>query len=201
MKVILNHDVPNLGEIGDVKDVASGYARNYLLPRGLVYVYTPKSMQLFEKRKAEIEELKSKKRLASADVKTRIESCEMTLEMTAGKNGRLFGAVSNAMIAEELQKLGIQIDKKKIELPGRIIKSIGNYKVVIKLYEKNEAILQLSIKGKEEIKQTPVTEQPKRKRFGPKQEAEKQAEVQEENPKGEIRKSENEEIPAEESTT
>ena len=59
MKVILNSDVPNLGELGDVKDVAAGYARNFLLPRGLVYPYNPVTVALFEKRKAEIEDRKS----------------------------------------------------------------------------------------------------------------------------------------------
>jgi ribosomal protein L9 len=93
MKVILNHDVPNLGELGDVKDVAAGYARNFLLPRGLVYPYSPCNGAMFAKRKAEIEVRKAEKRASSQDLKTRLEAEELDLDMPAGQNGKLFGAV------------------------------------------------------------------------------------------------------------
>jgi len=165
MKVILNNDVPNLGELGDVKDVATGYARNFLLPRGLVYPYTPAAVALFEKR------------ASSADLKTRLEAEELALDMPAGQNGKLFGAVSNASIADELLKKGIQIDRKKIEVPGRVIKSVGNYRVVVRLYEKDEATVLVAIKGHvEKAKQAPAPEQPKRHRR--EEQVEAQAEVQ-----------------------
>ena len=77
MKVILNNDVPDLGELGDVKDVAAGYARNFLLPRGLVYPYSPAAIALFAKRKAEIDARKSEKRASSADLKTRLEADDL----------------------------------------------------------------------------------------------------------------------------
>ena len=157
MKVILNHDVPNLGELGDVKDVAAGYARNFLLPRGLVYPYSPATVAMFAKRKAEIEVRKAEKRASSQDLKTRLEAEEMTLDMPAGQNGKLFGAVSNATIADELLKAGISIDRKKIDVPGRVIKSVGNYKITIRLYEKEEATVKIVIKGHvERPKNVPV---------------------------------------------
>ncbi len=165
MKVILNSDVPNLGELGDVKDVAAGYARNFLLPRGLVYPYSPATVAMFEKRKAEIEKRKADKRASSADLKTRLEAEELVLDMPAGQNGKLFGAVSNATIADELLKKGISVDRKKIEVPGRVVKSVGNYKVAIRLYEKEEAILHVTIKGHvEKAKQAAPAEQPRRRR-------------------------------------
>lgn len=165
MKVILNNDVPNLGELGDVKDVAAGYARNYLLPRGLVYPYSPAAIALFEKRKTEIENRKSEKRASSTDLKTRLEAEELTLDMPAGQNGKLFGAVSNATVADELLKKGIQIDRKKIEVPGRVIKNVGNYKVAVRLYEKDEATVRVVIKGHaEKAKSAPAPEQPRRHR-------------------------------------
>lgn len=150
MKVILNHDVPGLGELGDVKDVAAGYARNYLLPRGLVLAYSGSTIALFEKRRAEIEARKAEKRKASADIKTRLEAEEIVLDMPAGHNGKLYGAVTNASIADELHKKGYDIDRKKIEVPGRVIKSVGNYKIQIRLYEKDEAVLRVAVKGHEE---------------------------------------------------
>lgn len=165
MKVILNSDVPNLGELGDVKDVAAGYARNFLLPRGLVYPYNPVTVALFEKRKAEIEALRAAKRSSSADLKTRLEAEELVFDMPAGQNGKLFGAVSNATIADELLKKDIHVDRKKIEVPGRVIKSVGNYKAVVHLYEKEEAIVKLVVKGHvEKARQPAAPEQHRRRR-------------------------------------
>ncbi len=178
MKVILNHDVPNLGELGDVKDVAAGFARNYLLPRGLAFPYSPSVVNMFEKRKSEIEARKAEKRNASMDMKTRLEAEDLVLDMPAGQNGKLFGGVSNATIADELLKKGIQIDRKHIEVPGRVVKSVGNYKVTVRLYEKNEATLRVSVKGHVEKKaEAPKAEPaPRRRRHEEEQVQERQQE-------------------------
>jgi large subunit ribosomal protein L9 len=149
MKVILNQDVPNLGELGDVKDVAAGYARNFLFPRNFALAFTPKAVALFEKRAAEIEALKAAKRLSSTSLKEKIEADEIVIAVTAGQNGKLYGAVTNATIYDELLKKGIEIDRKKIEVPGRSLKSVGTYKVLIHLYEKEEATLRVQIQGVE----------------------------------------------------
>lgn len=147
MKIILNKDVPNLGEIGDVKVVAPGYARNFLLPRDMAVAYNPRTVAMFEKRKAEIEGLKADKRQSSASLKDKLEAEELAVAMPAGANGKLYGAVTNATVADELLKKGIEVDRKKIEVPGRSIKNTGVYKVVIHLYEKEEAHLKLEITG------------------------------------------------------
>ena len=147
MRVILNQDVPNLGELGDVKDVAPGYARNFLFPRSLAFAHNSKSLALFEKRRAEIEALKASKRSASASLKEKIEAEEIVLVLPAGANGKLYGAVTGHNVADELLKKGIEIDRKRIEVPGRSIKSVGNYKVAIRLYEKDEASLEIVIQG------------------------------------------------------
>lgn len=147
MKIILNQDVPNLGEIGDVKEVAPGYARNFLLPRDLAVVYNTKSVLLFEKKKTEIDSIKEAKRKSSASLKEKIEAEDIVVGMPAGANGKLYGAVTNATVADELLKKGIEVDRKKIEVPGRSIKSVGHYKVVIRLYDKEEAFLKLAIEG------------------------------------------------------
>ena len=136
MKVILNQDIPNLGEIGDIKEVASGYARNYLLPKKMVMVYNEKTEAMFLKRQAEIQAIKEQKRLSSRSLKERIESEPLVISMPAGKNGKLYGAVTSHTIAEELLKKNIEIDRKRIEVPDRTIKSVGNYKILIRLYEK-----------------------------------------------------------------
>jgi large subunit ribosomal protein L9 len=165
MKVILNQDVPNLGEIGDVKEVAPGYARNFLLPRDLAIAYNARSIQLFEYRKNEILAIKEEKRKASSSLKERIEGEDLSVTMPAGANGKLYGAVTNATIADELLKRGLEIDRKKIEIPGRSIKSVGNYKVEIHLYEKEEAVLKLIVLGqKVKAEKTEESDQPKKQR-------------------------------------
>ena len=165
MKIILNQDVPNLGEIGDVKDVAAGYARNFLLPRNLAVVYNTKTTLLFEKKKTEIESIKEQKRLSSTSLKEKLEAEEIALTMPAGENGKLYGAVTNATIADELLKRGIEVDRKKLEVPGRAIKSVGNYKVLVHLYEKEEAVVRLTIIGQEvKAEKTEGSDQPKKQR-------------------------------------
>jgi large subunit ribosomal protein L9 len=149
MKIILNQDVPNLGEIGDVKEVAPGYARNFLLPRKYAVAYNTKTVQLFEKRQAEILELKEQKRKSSASLKEKLEMEEIVVTMPAGANGKLYGAVTSATIADELLKRGIELDRKKIEVPARSIKSIGNYKVTVRLYDKEEAVIKVAVAGQE----------------------------------------------------
>ncbi len=143
MKVILNKDVSPLGEEGDVKDVANGYARNYLFPRGLALPYTDKTVKLFEARRAEIEARKAEKRQDAAALKTQLEALEVVISMPAGANGKLYGAVTSQTVADELAKKNFKIERKRIELPGNSFKSVGKYRVHVKLYE--NAVAEIAI--------------------------------------------------------
>ncbi|MCF0241268.1 MAG: 50S ribosomal protein L9 [Treponema sp.] len=149
MKVILNEDVKHLGEEGDVKNVANGYARNFLLPRNLAVPYNESTVAIFEAKKAEIEARKEQKRKDSASLKEKLEAMEMELVMPAGANGKLFGSVTNTLVAENLAKAGYDIERKRIDIPGVAIKSVGNYKVVVKLYESQTAELTVVVKAQE----------------------------------------------------
>jgi large subunit ribosomal protein L9 len=149
MKVILNKDLSTLGEEGDVKDVARGYARNYLFPRGIALPYTPKTIKLFEARKEEIEAKKAQKRQDAMGLKERLENLEITLTMPAGANGKLYGAVTSQTVADELTKQGFQIERKRIDLATAGIKNAGKYKGVIRLYESSHAEIQIVIIGQE----------------------------------------------------
>jgi len=149
MKVILNKDLSTLGEEGDVKDVARGYARNYLFPRGIALPYTPKTVKLFEARKEEIEAKKTQKRQDALSLKERLENLELSLTMPAGPNGKLYGAVTSQTVADELAKQNFQVDRKRIDLAGAGIKNVGKYKAVIKLYENSHAEIQIVIIGQE----------------------------------------------------
>lgn len=147
MKVILNVDVKSLGEEGDVKNVANGYARNYLLPRNLAVPYNEATVLIFESRKAEIEARKEQKRKDSASLKEKLEANTIEITMPAASNGKLYGAVTSNVISETLSKLGFEIERKRIDITGNAIKSVGNYKVSVKLYEAQTAELHVSVKA------------------------------------------------------
>lgn len=152
MKVILNQDVHNLGEEGDIKDVAPGYARNYLIPQDLAVPHNKMNLSLFEHRRAAIEKRKEEKRHAALSLKDQLEGLELTIEMTSGESGKLFGSVTSANVAEELQKQGYQIERRRIELPDHSLKNVGQYNFKIKLYDNNVADLMLVITSPESRK-------------------------------------------------
>ncbi len=154
MKVFLNADVKHLGEEGDVKTVANGYARNYLFPRNLALPYNDVTVAHFEGRKEEIESKKVAKRAESASLAEKITAHTITIVMPAGPNGKLYGAVTSQTVAEYLNKDGFEIERKRIEVPGLTIKSVGKYVVRIRLYEATSAELTVIVEPQEEVKQS-----------------------------------------------
>ena len=182
MKVILNKDLATLGEEGDVKEVAKGYARNYLFPRGIALPYTPRMIKLIEGRRAEIEARKEEKRLDARGLKEKLAALELSITMPAGANGKLYGAVTNQTIAEELAKNGFQVERKRIEIPGSGIKNVGKYKATIKLYENQSAEISLTIIAQEIKTEAPASKPaPRRGRKAERQEIkEEEAPVNEE---------------------
>jgi large subunit ribosomal protein L9 len=147
MKVILNQDVTDLGEEGDIKDVADGFARNYLLPRKLAVPHTKEFLAALGHRRAAIEKRKEEKRLEAASLKERLEAQEIRFAVPAGENGKLFGSVNNSNVAVELEKKGFAIEKKRIEIPEHTVRSVGTYKVRIRLYDKEEATVKLIVES------------------------------------------------------
>jgi large subunit ribosomal protein L9 len=155
MKVILNKDLATLGEEGDVKDVAKGYARNYLFPRGIALPYTERIIKLFESRRGEIEARKEEKRKDAAGIREKLESLEISITMPAGANGKLYGAVTSQTVADELARQGYQIERKRIELAGNSFKNTGKYKVTVKLYESAAAEINVTVLGQAVKTETP----------------------------------------------
>ena len=149
MKVILNKDLSPLGEEGDIREVARGYARNFLFPRNIAVPYNPHTVKLFESRQEEIETRKLEKRKDAAGIKEKLESLNIEITMPAGANGRLYGAVTSQTVADELAKKGHQIERKRIELAGTSFKSVGKYKAQIKLYENASAEITITVLGQE----------------------------------------------------
>lgn len=145
MKVILNADVKHLGEEGDVKVVANGYARNYLFPRNLALPYNDLTVAYFESRKEEIEAKKEAKRKEAESLKEKLTATNIVIPMPAGSNGKLYGAVTSHTIADALHKEGYEIERKRIDVPGLTIKSVGKYVVTVRLYESASAELTVEV--------------------------------------------------------
>jgi large subunit ribosomal protein L9 len=133
MRVILMSDVKSLGTIGTVVEVADGYARNFLLPRGLAAEASKGSLALLEQqRKAKAR--RDAEAVADAEaLGKQLEGLQLSVPAKAGGNGRLFGAITNANVADAIHAaLGVEVDRHKIEVPDNI-KSLGSYPVEIKL--------------------------------------------------------------------
>jgi large subunit ribosomal protein L9 len=165
MKVILNADVENLGEEGDICDVKDGYGRNYLLPKQLALPYNKPTLALFEQKRDAIEKRKEEKREAAQSLKERIEEEPLVIRRPAGETGKLFGSVTAATLVEELEKRGLQIEKKRIELHQHNIKMVGNYSAKIKLYNEESANLTFSVEsadsksGSEPVEEKPAAQE------------------------------------------
>jgi len=147
MKIILYKDVPNLGEEGDIREVAEGYARNYLIPQKFAVKYTKATeIELAQKQQA-IARRKEEKVKDAADVKTRIEGLEMSIAVAAGEKGKLFGSVTSVNVVDYLGSQGIEVERKKIELPEGGIKVVGAHTVKVKLYGGDEASLKVNVEA------------------------------------------------------
>ncbi len=133
MKVILNDFVEHLGERGDVVEVKPGYARNYLLPKGLAYPDTPGNRRLFEQEQKRWEEVDLKRRSAAEKLAGQLEGTELTFERRAGETDTLFGSVTSHDIAAELAGKGVEIERRRIEL-HEPIKALGSYTVPVHIY-------------------------------------------------------------------
>lgn len=153
MKIILNQDVVNLGEEGDVVTVKDGYARNYLLPTGAAVLYNKTNAAIFASRADKIEQRKIEKRAESASLKEKLDAITVNLTVTAGESGKLFGSVTSTMVQEALAKMGITIERKKLEVPTHAIKMVGTYSIVVHLYESEVSHVTLVIESEAQVKE------------------------------------------------
>lgn len=133
MKIILKEDIKKLGKMGQIVDVADGYARNYLVPKGLAVEASTKNIRSLEHEKKIIQEKARKHKDSAQDLASRISAMTLTIKAKAGEEEKLFGSVTTMDIAEALLAQGVEIEKKKIVLEEPI-KRLGSYSVQIKLH-------------------------------------------------------------------
>ena len=134
MQIILLEKVVNLGNLGDVVKVKDGYARNFLIPQRKAKRATPAAMAEFEARRAELERVAAEKLAAAQAVAEKMSGLAVSVARKAGMDGRLFGSVGNADIAEALKAAGFDIDKADVRMPEGPLKAIGEFPIDVALH-------------------------------------------------------------------
>lgn len=145
VNVVLRADVGNLGATGDVVKVKPGYARNYLVPRGLASIATRANVKQIEHEKEMARQKLAKLRQDQEKIAAELEKVVIMVAKEAGEEGKLFGSVTAADVAEGLARKGYEIDKKKLVVPDQI-KEVGTYEVFVKLQQGVQAKLKLEVK-------------------------------------------------------
>ena len=134
MKVVFIEDVPGVAQGGDVKDVKNGYARNYLIPKSLAMPVSHNSLQRIEGLKKQADEVRLKMIADMKVVASALDGKQINIEMRAGTEGKLYGSVTNAMVADELSKMiDREVDRRTVEIPEPI-RELGTYELVVRLY-------------------------------------------------------------------
>jgi large subunit ribosomal protein L9 len=134
MQIILLEKVINLGNLGDVVKVKDGYARNFLIPQRMAKRATPAALAEFEARRAELEKAAAEKLAAAQGVAEKMNGVAVSVARKAGMDGRLFGSVGNADIAEALAAAGFTVDKSAIRMPDGPLKAIGEFPIDVALH-------------------------------------------------------------------
>lgn len=146
MKVILLKDVKGLGKEGELVNAKTGYARNFLLPKGEAIEATPANVKKWKEEQKEKAEKKEEEYQEAVELKKKIENINITIQSKAGEGGRLFGSITSSDIANKLKKdHKINIDKRKIELKENI-KSLGTTQVDVRVYPELTALLRVNVK-------------------------------------------------------
>ena len=147
MQIILMEKVVNLGGLGDVVKVKDGYARNYLIPQGKAKRANAANLAEFEARRAELERLAAEQLAAAQAEGAKLEGQSVSISRKAGVDGRLFGSVSNADIAEALKAKGFVVEKSAVRMPDGPLKAVGESQIVVALHTDVTATISVVVVG------------------------------------------------------
>ena len=150
MQVILLDKIGNLGNLGEQVKVKSGYARNYLIPKGKAVMATKESIEMFEARRSELE-AKVSDQLAQAEFRAeKINTAEaVVISSKAGDEGKLFGSIGNRDISEAITAAGIEVSKSEVRLPDGALRNTGEFEVTIQLHSEVFAKAKITIVSEE----------------------------------------------------
>ncbi|HQM24816.1 MAG TPA: 50S ribosomal protein L9 [Candidatus Pacearchaeota archaeon] len=149
MKVILLENVDNLGKKNEIKDVPAGFARNFLIPKGLVIVANEENIKKIEDEKQKDEEKAAKELEQMEKQASQLDGMEVVIEVAVGKEGQLFQSVNKQKISEQLKEMGFEVDKNHVDLKTPI-KEAGEFPVKIKFEHNLEAEIKVIISEKKE---------------------------------------------------
>jgi len=144
VQVILRDDVANLGKIGDVVRVKPGFARNFLLPRGLAVEANPKNLRVLEHQKRVISAKADREHKSAEAAGKRLDGLRITIQARAGEEGRLFGSVTNMDVERLLAEKGFQVERRRIALEEPI-KQLGSYPITVQVGRSVRATVQLTV--------------------------------------------------------
>ena len=144
MKILLKEDVNKLGSVGDEVEVKDGYGRNFLIPTGKALLATPKNVKQFRHQKSIVDHKVKKLRGVAQDLADQLAKLSLSVKKKVGEQGKLFGSVTSQEIAELVSAQGVEIDRRKIQL-GEPIKSLGEFKIPVKLHPQVTAEMTLTV--------------------------------------------------------
>jgi len=145
MELILLQKVANLGNIGDRVKVRSGYGRNFLLPQGKATLATPENVARFEARRAELEAAAREHLTSATDRAAAMKDFKLTIHAKAGTEGKLFGSIGTADIAEACTKAGFQVERSEVRLPSGPLRTLGEHSVSLHLHADIDVPLAVTI--------------------------------------------------------
>ena len=148
MRVILKQDVENVGRKGDLVNVSAGYGRNYLLPKKLALEVTPSNLKMIEIERQFLKKKLENERLSYQDLIQRLSQVVLVFKRKSGEKDMIFGSVSAADIKDELDRLGFEIEKKKIIL-DEPLRRLGNYTITVKVFHDDKASLKVEVRKEE----------------------------------------------------
>jgi large subunit ribosomal protein L9 len=149
MEIILRETIDNLGRAGQVVKVADGYARNYLLPKKLAYVATPGNLKVIEAERNSLLRKEAKQKEDAEKLQKMLEAVEVTIRRKVGDQDALYGSVTNADVAEALEKKGFEVEKRKIHMDDHI-KTVGEFSIPIRLFKDVTAHIKLKVEPETE---------------------------------------------------
>jgi large subunit ribosomal protein L9 len=147
MQVILLEKVVNLGQLGEVVKVKSGYARNYLVPHGKAKRATPENLAEFEKRRADLEKQQADILTQAQSRAEKLNGMMVQITQKAGVDGKLFGSVTNSDIADALKAQGFEVSKAEIRMPDGPLKQVGDHEVTLALHSDITTTIKVSVLG------------------------------------------------------
>lgn len=147
MQIILMGKITNLGQLGDIVNVKSGFARNYLIPQGKAKRATEQTIAEFQSKRAELEKIQATSLAAAQAIADKLDGLLVQITQKTGSDGKLFGSVTNTNIAEALVAQGFAIERSMIRMPHGQLKQVGDYPLTVTLHSDVSAHITVSVLG------------------------------------------------------